>query len=83
MSRKPRASESMPIKGVVTTMQEEFYDTYNDFCVFEPPHIDVCITLCFAVLDYNRVAAKENPGSQMFLPFFEVLLHKISAATKI
>lgn len=31
-----------------------FYDKYNDFLVFESPHIDILVTLCFAILDHNR-----------------------------
>ena len=31
-----------------------FQDQYKDFLVFEPPHLDIVITICFYVLDYNR-----------------------------
>lgn len=31
-----------------------FQDQYKDFLVFEPPHLDIIITICFYVLDYNR-----------------------------
>ena len=31
-----------------------FQDQYKDFLVFEPPHLDILLTVCFYVLDYNR-----------------------------
>lgn len=31
-----------------------FQDQYKDFLVFNPPHLDILITVCFYVLDYNR-----------------------------
>ena len=31
-----------------------FQDQYKDFLVFEPPHLDILIQICFYVLDYNR-----------------------------
>ena len=31
-----------------------FQDQYKDFLVFEPPQVDIIITVCFFVLDYNR-----------------------------
>ena len=31
-----------------------FQDQYKDFLVFEPAHLDIIITICFYVLDFNR-----------------------------
>lgn len=58
-----------------------FQDQYRDFMVFESTHVDVIITICFAILDHNRSAAKTS--DQQFLPFFEIPLKQVAAATKI
>lgn len=37
-----------------------FQDQYKDFLVFEPPHLDILITMCMYVLDYNRKVDIQN-----------------------
>ena len=61
--------------------EEAFHDNYNDFMVFEPEDPKVVITVCFAILDYNKNA--EQQGFPPFLVFFDVLMERIAAATKI
>ena len=58
-----------------------FQDQYKDFLVFEPPHLDIVITICFYVLDYNR-GVNIHEDQQMIL-FFERLLERVAAISKI
>jgi len=45
--------------------------------VFEPPHLDIVITVCFYVLDYNR-GVNTHEDQQMVL-FFDRLLERVAA----
>lgn len=61
--------------------QMVFYDRYNDLLVFEGPsnkspesNCELLISILFAILDYNRIVARED--EQQFLCFFEPLLEK-------
>lgn len=58
-----------------------FQDQYKDFLIFEGPSLDILVTLCFAILDYNRQAFHD--GDQQFLLFFEPLLNRVAAASRI
>lgn len=58
-----------------------FQDQYKDFLVFEPPRLDIAITICFSVLDYNR-AVNIHEDQQMIL-FFERLLERVAAIAAI
>jgi len=57
-----------------------FYDKYNDFLVFQCPHLRVIVQILFAILDYNR--SINHQEDQQFLCFFEPLLEKVAAVTK-
>eukprot|EP00347_Sterkiella_histriomuscorum_P006457 403352701 len=61
--------------------QYMFQDQYKDLLVFEGPSLDILVTICFAVLDHNKLANHE--GEQQVLLFFDSLLKKISSAAKI
>jgi hypothetical protein len=58
-----------------------FYDRYNDFQVFEAPTVALVLQLLFAILDHN--ASIDNNEEQQFLCFFEPLLQRQAAATRI
>jgi hypothetical protein len=58
-----------------------FQDQYKDFLVFEPPHLDIVITICFYVLDYNR-GVNIHEDQQMIL-FFDRLLQRVAAIASI
>lgn len=58
-----------------------FFDKYNDFLVFEGKSLSLTLSVLFAVLDYNRQLSPED--DQQFLCFFEPLLRKAAALTKI
>lgn len=58
-----------------------FQDQYKDFLVFEPKHLDIVITICFHVLDYNR-QVNIHEDQQMIL-FFERLLQRVAAMASI
>jgi hypothetical protein len=60
-----------------------FYDRYNDFMVFESPNgkFRLVLQLLFAILDYNRQL--DPSEEQQFLCFFEPLLQRQAAATRI
>lgn len=58
-----------------------FQDQYKDFLVFEPPRLDIAITICFSVLDYNR-GVNIHEDQQMIL-FFERLLERVAAISTI
>ena len=58
-----------------------FQDQYKDFLVFEPPHLDFVITICFYVLDYNR-GVNIHEDQQMIL-FFERLLERVAAIASV
>lgn len=58
-----------------------FQDQYKDFLVFEPPHVNIVITVCFYVLDYNR-RVNMHEDQQMIL-FFERLLERVAAMARI
>ena len=49
--------------------------------MFEPPHLDIVITICFYVLDYNR-GVNIHEDQQMIL-FFERLLERVAAIASI
>ncbi len=53
-------------------------DAYDDFLVFEPRSLDILVNTCLGFVSYNFMN-REN----MLLPFFEVLLEKVVAATRI
>ena len=54
-----------------------FQDQYKDFLVFEPPQLEILLTVCFQVLDFNRTV-NVHEDQQMIL-FFEKLLKKVAA----
>lgn len=58
-----------------------FQDQYKDFLVFEPKHLDIVITICFYVLDYNRTV-NVHEDQQMIL-FFERLLMRVASIAAI
>lgn len=49
--------------------------------MFEPPHLDIVITICFYVLDYNR-GVNIHEDQQMIL-FFDRLLQRVAAIASI
>ena len=40
--------------------QMVFYDRYNDLLYFEGPTVSLVMSVLFAVLDYNYIAAKDD-----------------------
>jgi hypothetical protein len=61
--------------------QMVFYDRYNDFQVFNSPSVPLVLQLLFAILDHN--ASIDTRDDQQFLCFFEPLLQRQAAATRI
>lgn len=61
--------------------QMVFFDKYNDLLVFEPSSPMVLIQVLYQILDYNRSINVDE--DQQFLCFFEPLLKKLAAVTKI
>lgn len=66
-----------------------FMDSYDDFLVFEPNDVDLLKEFIFEVVGFNVTAHWERSWnlnkrtSVMFLPFFELVLDKVSAAIQI
>jgi len=64
-------------------------DLYDDFLVFEPRDPDVLRNFMYEVVGFNLTAHRERGKnmskrtSVMFLPFFDVLLHKVASAIVI
>ena len=58
-----------------------FFDKYNDFLVFEGKTLSLTLSVLFAILDYNRALLTSE--DLQFLCFFEPLLRKQTAATRI
>ena len=58
-----------------------FYDKYNDFFVFEATSVRLILSILYRILDYNRDI--DPTEDQQFLCFFEPLLEKAAAITKI
>ena len=61
--------------------QMVFFDKYNDFLVFDGPSVRLILSILFAILDYNRTI--DQIEDQQFLCFFEPLLKKSAAISKI
>ena len=58
-----------------------FFDKYNDFLVFQGPSVRLVLSILFAILDYNRTI--DTNEDQQLLCFFEPLLDRAAAASKI
>ena len=58
-------------------MENNFYDDYKDFLVFEAPDVDFLNALATLIFMYNK------ESKHQFMPIFEVLARRNAAAVKI
>jgi hypothetical protein len=57
-------------------------DTYDDFLMFEPTSEELLKNVCYAIVDHNFDANRDE-SINLFLPFFDCILIKICCATRI